>query len=37
MGIYSVLSILFIVLVYRIIQRGPDAVANAAAASMTAV
>ena len=28
MGIYSVLSILFVVLIYRIVQQGPDAPAS---------
>ena len=38
MGMYTVLSVLFIVLVYRIIQRGPEIAAPApAGASMTAV
>jgi cytochrome bd ubiquinol oxidase subunit I len=38
MGIYSVLSILFIVLIYRIIQKGPEnVVANLAHAPLTAV
>jgi hypothetical protein len=30
MGIYTVLSILFIVLIYRIVQRGPEVLVSAA-------